>query len=218
MSSTDTLESLIARVTDRRRDLLTDVASRRTRHFCMVLEDLFDPHNISAIIRTAEVFGLQDVHIIEEDNAYCVNKSILKGSYKWMNLYLYKKRMLCMEKLREKGYRIAVASTNTTNSVLDLDLSKPTAFYLGSEFHGNHPETLAHADCEFKLPQYGITESMNVSVAGGVLMTYLDVFMQKEGREKFVLSSVERDALLRDWLDRHVNGIENNSPIKRIEG
>ena len=211
------LESLLARVTERRRELLTGVVNRRTRHFCMVLEDLFDPHNISAVIRTAEVFGLQDVHIIEEDNAYSVNKSILKGSYKWMSLYLYKKRMLCMEKLRAKGYKIAVASTNTTNSVLDLDLSQPTAFYLGSEFHGNHPDTLAHADYEFKLPQYGITESMNVSVAGGVLMTYLDVFMQKEGREKFLLPKEERDALLLDWLDRHVNGIENNSPITRID-
>ena len=215
MSEPKDLETLLARVTERRRELLTSVVNRRTRHFCMVLEDLFDPHNISAVIRTAEVFGLQDVHIIEEDNAYSVNKSILKGSYKWMSLYLYKKRMLCMEKLREKGYKIAVASTNTTNSVLDLDLSQPMAFYLGSEFH---PDTLAHADYEFKLPQYGITESMNVSVAGGVLMTYLDVFMQKEGREKFALPQAERDALLLDWLDRHVNGIETNSPIVRVEG
>ena len=78
--------------------------------------------------------------------------------------------------------------------------------------------SLAHADYEFKLPQYGITESMNVSVAGGVLMTYLDVFMQKEGREKFLLKKEERDALLWDWLDRHVNGIENNSPIVRVDG
>ena len=59
---------------------------------------------------------------------------------------------------------------------------------------------------------------MNVSVAGGVLMTYLDVFMQKEGREKFLLPPAERDALLRDWLDRHVNGIENNSPIVHVDG
>ena len=62
----ETLESLLERVTERRRELLTSVVDRRTRHFCMVLEDLFDPHNISAVIRTAEVFGLQDVHIISE--------------------------------------------------------------------------------------------------------------------------------------------------------
>ena len=113
MSEPKDLESLLARVTERRRELLTSVVNRRTRHFCMVLEDLFDPHNISAVIRTAEVFGLQDVHVIEEDNAYSVNKSILKGSYKWMSIYLYKKRMLCMEKLRARGYKIAVASTKS---------------------------------------------------------------------------------------------------------
>ncbi len=213
------MEELLANVTDRRRELLLDVASKRTRHFCMVLEDLFDPHNISAVIRTAEVFGLQDVHVIEEVNPYKINKSILKGSFKWMNINLYKKRMKCMETLRAKGYKIAVASTNTTNSVLDLDLSQPTAFYLGSEFHGNHPDTLAAADYEFKLPQYGITESMNVSVAGGVLMTYLDVYMQQHGgREKFALQGEEREALYKTFLERHVNGMEDDlSPVQHID-
>jgi len=212
------LEAYYPQVTERRRTLMENVVSHRTRHFCMVLEDLFDPHNISAVIRTAEVFGLQDVHVIEEENPYCVNKSILKGSFKWMTLTLYKKRMDCMNRLREKGYRIAVASTNTNNSVLDLDLSQPTAFYLGSEFHGNHPDTLAAADCEFKLPQYGITESMNVSVAGGVLMTYLDLFMQKKGRDFYALPQKEKELLLLDWYDRHMNGIDQNNPITRIGG
>ena len=63
MSEPKDLETLLARVTERRRELLTSVVNRRTRHFCMVLEDLFDPHNISAVIRTAEVFGIQDVHM-----------------------------------------------------------------------------------------------------------------------------------------------------------
>lgn len=121
-----------------------------------------------------------------------------------------------MEHLRKKGYRIAVASTNTNNSVLDLDLSQPTAFYLGSEFTGNHPDTLAAADCEFKLPQYGITESMNVSVAGGVLMCYLDHFMQQKGRQNFTLSPKERDELLLEWLERHLNDESASSSITRI--
>ena len=210
------IEAYLPRITEHRRDLLVKVVQNRTRHFCMVLEDLFDPHNISAVIRTAEVFGLEDVHVIEEVNPYKVNKSILKGSIKWMNIYLHKKRMACMEHLRKKGYRIAVASTNTNNSVLDLDLSQPTAFYLGSEFTGNHPDTLAAADCEFKLPQYGITESMNVSVAGGVLMCYLDHFMQQKGRQNFTLSPKERDELLLEWLERHLNDESASSSITRI--
>lgn len=210
------IEADLPHITEHRRDLLVKVVQNRTRHFCMVLEDLFDPHNISAVIRTAEVFGLEDVHVIEEVNPYKVNKSILKGSIKWMNIYLHKKRMACMEHLRKKGYRIAVASTNTNNSVLDLDLSQPTAFYLGSEFTGNHPDTLAAADCEFKLPQYGITESMNVSVAGGVLMCYLDHFMQQKGRQNFTLSPKERDELLLEWLERHLNDESASSSITRI--
>ncbi|MDY5029919.1 RNA methyltransferase [Hallerella succinigenes] len=210
------IEAYLPRITEHRRDLLVKVVQNRTRHFCMVLEDLFDPHNISAVIRTAEVFGLEDVHVIEEVNPYKVNKSILKGSIKWMNIYLHKKRMACMEHLRKKGYRIAVASTNTNNSVLDLDLSQPTAFYLGSEFTGNNPDTLAAADCEFKLPQYGITESMNVSVAGGVLMCYLDHFMQQKGRQNFTLSPKERDELLLEWLERHLNDESASSSITRI--
>ena len=210
------IEAYLPRITEHRRDLLVKVVQNRTRHFCMVLEDLFDPHNISAVIRTAEVFGLEDVHVIEEVNPYKVNKSILKGSIKWMNIYLHKKRMACMEHLRKKGYRIAVASTNTNNSVLDLDLSQPTAFYLGSEFTGNNPDTLAAADCEFKLPQYGITESMNVSVAGGVLMCYLDHFMQQKGRQNFTLSPKERDELLLEWLERRLNDESASSSITRI--
>ncbi len=212
------IETLLPRITEHRRDLLFKVVQNRTRHFCMVLEDLFDPHNISAVIRTAEVFGIEDVHVIEEVNPYKINKSILKGSIKWMNIHLHEKRKACMEHLRKKGYRIAVASTNTNNSVLDLDLSKPTAFYLGSEFTGNHPDTLSAADVEFKLPQYGITESMNVSVAGGVLMCYLDHFMQKKGRAEYALPPKERDELLLEWLERHLNDESAASSVKRIEG
>lgn len=211
------IEELLPRITEHRRNLLFKVVQNRTRHFCMVLEDLFDPHNISAVIRTAEVFGIEDVHVIEEVNPYRINKSILKGSIKWMDIYLYKKRKACLEHLRKKGYRIAVASTNTNNSVLDLDLSRPTAFYLGSEFTGNHPDTLAAADAEFKLPQYGITESMNVSVAGGVLMCYLDHFMRQKGRTTYTLSPSDRDALLLEWLERHLNNESASSSVKRID-
>jgi tRNA (guanosine-2'-O-)-methyltransferase len=202
--------------TQHRIDWMERVLANRTRHFTMVLEDLFDPHNISAVIRTSEVFGLQDVHIIEEDNPYKVNKSVLKGSFKWLSLYVYQKRQVCFDTLKAKGYRIAVASTNTTNTIGTLDLSIPTAFYLGAEFRGNHEDTLAKADVEFILPQYGVTESMNVSVAGGVLMAYMDFYMQKVGRSTVALQPAERDALREEWYHRQVHGTEQNSPVHRI--
>jgi tRNA (guanosine-2'-O-)-methyltransferase len=203
--------------TERRRELLGKAAGLRTRHFCMVLEDLFDPHNISAIIRSAEVFGIQNVHIIEEETRFHLSKSILKGSFKWMSLFAYPKRAKCMETLKAQGYQIAVASTHATQTVLELDLSKPTAFYMGSEVRGNHPETLAQADAEFILPQYGITESFNVSVASGILMSYLDMFMQQKGRAFYAISKPEQDALLQEWYNRHAYGAEVFSPLQRVE-
>jgi tRNA (guanosine-2'-O-)-methyltransferase len=210
------IDTFTDKLTEHRQETLKAVLNNRTRHFCMVLEDLFDPHNISAIIRTSEVFGMQDIHIIEEDNPYRIKKAVLKGSFKWLSLYRYKKRARCMEELRKRGYRIAVASTNTTKSILDLDLSKPTAFYMGAEFRGNHPDTLEQADDHFILPQYGITESMNVSVAGGVLMAHLDFWMRQQGRETIALSGEEKDRLLLDWYERSVFGIEKNSPLTEI--
>ena len=205
------------RLTERRKEWMERVLASRTRHFTMVLEDLFDPHNISAVMRTAEVYGLQDVHVIEELNSYRINKSILKGSFKWLDIYLYKSRQTCYNTLKAKGYRIAVASTNTQNLITNIDLSIPTAFYLGTEFKGNHPDTLAQADVEFMLPQYGVTESMNVSVAAGVLMTYMDFYMQKVGRASVALNDADRETLRQQWYHRQVYGTELNSPVHRVD-
>ena len=213
----DQIEEFETKLTDRRIGLLKDLASKRSRHFAMVLEDLYDPHNISAVIRTSEVFGFQDVHIIEEENPFRIAKSILKGSFKWMNLFRYKKRQTAMDHLKSKGYQIAVASTNTDKTIDQLDLSKPTAFYLGAEKRGNHPETLEQADVHFILPQYGLTESMNVSVAAGVLMTHLEIKMRQDGREKYCLNEDEQQEILLEWYDRHRNGVENNHPLQDVE-
>jgi tRNA (guanosine-2'-O-)-methyltransferase len=205
------------RLSEGRRQLLKQIVSQRLRHFTLVLEDLKDPHNISAVIRTCEVFGLQDVHVINEVNPYRVGKSVLKGSYKWLDIHCYARRLRCLEEMRARGYRIAVASTAATEYLDEMDLSQPTAFYLGSEAMGNHPETLAHADIHFKIRQYGLTESMNVSVCGGVLMATLERWLKDHGREKFALSPLDQDRLLADFYERSSMGIEQNSPLHLID-
>jgi tRNA (guanosine-2'-O-)-methyltransferase len=205
------------KLTEERRTKLNNTIDQRTRFFTMVLEDLKDPHNISAVIRTSEVFGLQDVHIIEEINSYNISKAILKGSFKWLSLYRYKKRATCMDYLRKKGYQIAVASTNTEQTIYDLDYSKPTAFYMGSESLGNHPDTLKQADVHFKIPQYGLTESMNVSVCAGVLMSTLNQWMLRKGREHYSLSEKEKQDLRGAFYERSARGVEWNSPVTFME-
>ncbi|MBF0433566.1 MAG: RNA methyltransferase [Fibrobacteria bacterium] len=183
----------------------------------MVMEDLKDPHNISAVIRTSEIFGLQDVHIIEEVNPYNVSKSILCGSIKWLNIFKHSLRLDCMNHLRKSGYQIAVASSQKGVPLDEMDLSKPTAFYLGSESLGNHPETLKAADVQFRIPQFGFTESMNVSVCAGVLMSTLASYMKRHGRENFLLSEAEKLKLKADYFERSSVGFEQNSPITKME-
>jgi tRNA (guanosine-2'-O-)-methyltransferase len=207
------LEQYGRKLTPERRALLRRVVSERTRHFAMVLEDLKDPHNISAVIRTSEVFGLQDVHVINEVNPYRVTKSVLKGSYKWLDIHCHARRKGCFEMLKKNGYRIAVASTNHSSSLFDLDLSIPTAFYMGSEVMGNHPETLAQADVRFIIPQHGLTESMNVSVCAGVILATLERFLRENGRDKYGLNASDRDALLATFYERSAAGIDRNSPV-----
>lgn len=209
----EALEHYGAKLTEARRELLRGVVASRTRHFAMVLEDLKDPHNISAVIRTSEVFGLQDVHVINEVNPYRVTKSVLKGSYKWLDIHCHARRKGCFDMLKQKGYRIAVASTNHSESLFDLDLSVPTAFYLGSEVMGNHPETLANADVRFRIPQHGLTESLNVSVCAGVILATLDRFLREHGRKKYGLSEEARAELLASFYERSAAGIDRNSPV-----
>ena len=205
------------KLTEARRKLLQGVVSRRTRHFSLVMEDLKDPHNISAVIRTCEVFGFQDVHVINEVNPYRVTRSVLKGSYKWLDIFCHSSRVECLDNLRSRGYQIAVASTSAETSLYDLDLSKPVAFYLGSETMGNHPETLKRADVRFRIPQQGLTESLNVSVCAGVIIATLDHWLREQGRDKHSLSAEERSALLATFYERSAVGVDRNSPIHYLD-
>jgi len=206
------------KLTEHRRQLLQGVVDQRLRHFTLVLEDLKDPHNISAVIRTCEVFGFQDVHVISEVNPYRVGPSVLKGSYKWLDIHCYSKRARCYRELKARGYQIAVASTSNASVTLDeIDFQRPTAFYMGSETMGNHPETLAHADLRFRIPQFGLTESMNVSVCAGVLMGTLNRWLKDHGRENYRLPEAEREALLATFYERSAVGVERNSPIHFID-
>jgi tRNA (guanosine-2'-O-)-methyltransferase len=211
------LEAYGSKLTPERRALLRGLVDRRTRHFSLVMEDLKDPHNISAVIRTSEVFGLQDVHVINEVNPYRITRSVLKGSYKWLDIHCHARRRECFESLKARGYRIAVASTNHSESLFDMDLSIPTAFYLGSETMGNHPDTLAAADVRFRIPQQGLTESLNVSVCAGVIIATLDRFLREEGREKYGLPPEEKAALLATFYERSTAGVDRNSPVRYVD-
>ena len=160
-------------ISENKQKLFNEIIQNRTRHLTVVLEDIFQPHNASAVLRSADIFGLQDVHIIENENSYKVNPDVALGSAKWLNLHYYKKEenntLSCFEHLRAQGYAIVATTPHTDDTLLeDLPLDRKTALVFGTELKGLSPLAMDHADAYVKIPMYGFTESFNISVSAAL--------------------------------------------------
>ena len=170
------LEYLRNFVTDEKNALFDRLIRERTEYVTLVLEDLYQSHNQSAVMRTADCMGIQHVHIIENRNRNDTASTVSQGAREWLTLHRYRGEKnntpAAIRQLREEGYRI-IATTPHTNDVLidDLDLEKgKMAFFFGTELTGLSSDVLEQADEFVKVPMYGFTESLNVSVCGAIIM------------------------------------------------
>ena len=138
-------------ISDNKLALFDRIAPTRMRHVTVVLEDIYQSQNASAVVRTCDLLGVQDLHIIENRNAYNLNPDVTLGSSKWVELHRWREgkdnTMDCVRALRAKGYRIAATSPHGNSVDLkDLDLSTPIAFCFGTELEGLSEELLAASD------------------------------------------------------------------------
>lgn len=165
------LEYLSGFITDHKLRRFEQVLAQRTRHATVVLEDIFQPHNASATIRSCDLFGVQDLHVIEMRNRYTVNPGVAVGASKWVNLIRYGKRgedntTRCFQDLKEKGYRIVATTPHRDDVLIDeLDITSPYALVFGTEETGLSETALDLADEYVRIPQVGFTESFNISVS-----------------------------------------------------
>lgn len=172
------LDYLLEFVTDHKRQLFSTIIENRTRHMTVVLEDIFQPHNASAVLRSCDCFGVHDVHIIENRNLYTPNPQVSLGSSKWLNLKKYNDKqqntLACFEHLREQGYTIVATSPHKNDCLLEeLPVEEKTALVFGTELEGLSQIALDHADRFVRIPMYGFTESFNISVSAALSMFYL---------------------------------------------
>jgi len=165
------LESFL---TERRRGLNKKVLENRTNHFTVAVEDVYQLHNTSAVIRSCDVFGVQNVHVIEEINAKRIDREIAMGAQKWIDVHRYATTKECIQRLKNDGYQI-VATTPHDNSVIvqDFDISKKSVFFFGQEQHGLSDTVLAAADSKLHIPMVGFTESLNISVSAAIILQYV---------------------------------------------
>lgn len=171
------IDHFLKYISDRRRDFLEQVLSQRTRHITMVLEDIYQSQNASAVIRTCECMGVQDIHIIEYETKVSLNKDVVKGSIKWVDIIKYQKEKgadLCFQQLKQNGYKIIVTDPSPDGvSIYDVDVNEKIALVMGNELKGTSDRALSHADLKVKIPMYGFTESMNISVSAAICLNTL---------------------------------------------
>ena len=203
------IEYLSGFVTENRFKQFVEVLEHRTRYLTVVLEDIYQSQNASAVLRTCDCFGVQDVHIIENRNEYKINPDVALGASKWLSLNYYKQKenntLDAINTLKRNGYRI-VATTPHTNDVNleDFDLSAgKTALVFGTELTGVSDVVMENADEFMKIPMYGFTESFNISVSAAISLHHL-IYKLKNSGIKWHLQQDEADEILLSWLRKSI--------------
>jgi tRNA (guanosine-2'-O-)-methyltransferase len=175
MTDQELYDQLSAFHSANKRELFERIAPQRTRHVTVVLEDIYQSQNASAVLRTCDLLGVQDVHVIERTNTYKVDHQVALGSSKWVDIHKYKEQedntAACVAALRAKGYRIVATSPRAdafTPATIPLD--KPLAFCFGTELTGLSDPLMHAADTHLRIPMYGFTESYNISVSAAIVL------------------------------------------------
>jgi len=208
-------------ITAERLQKMKKVLQNRTRYISVALENIFQPHNASAVLRSCDAFGIQDVHIIENSNTFSSNPAVDMGTSQWLTLQRYRNRennsVQAIESLKNQGYRIVATSPHSDDIHLDeFDLSKGKAVFLfGTELDGLTPEALAAADEYVKIPMYGFVESFNISVCAALTLHHL-VLNLHDSELNWHLSEYEQMTLLHKWLRNNVKKPEVHEKILGI--
>ena len=161
-------------LTDNRKAKFLKVLENRTKHFTVVVEDVFQMHNASAVMRSCEVFGIQELNVIEERYGKSIDKEIAMGAQKWVDIIKFDNVTHCIETLKNQGYQIIATTPHENDCLLDdFDISKPSALFFGTERDGLSEEVLQKADGFLKIPMAGFTESLNISVSAAIIIQNL---------------------------------------------
>ncbi|GAA4271459.1 RNA methyltransferase [Aquimarina gracilis] len=196
------LEYLESFLTPRRLDLYKKVLSKRTNHFTVAIEDVYQLHNTSAVIRSCDVFGIQNVHVIEEVNRKRIDREIAMGAQKWVDVNRYPTTRECLRELKKNGYQIVATTPHDVSMALtDFDITKPSAFFFGREQQGLSEVVLEEADCRLHIPMVGFTESLNISVSAAIILQHVTSELRKTSID-WKLSEEEMLEKRFDWTKK----------------
>lgn len=204
------LEFLETMITENRKRKFGEIVANRTRYITIVLEDIFQPHNASAVLRTCDCFGIQDVHIVENRNKYEVNPDVALGASKWLSLHKYNtsenNTADCLNQLKNSGYQIIATTPHQDgHTPQSLPLDEKIALVFGTELDGLTKTAISLADGFVKIPMVGFTESLNISVSAAIFLHTLTGRLRNSDAHWRLTEEEEQDVLL-EWTLNTVKG------------
>lgn len=170
-------------MTPQRHNRLTSVLSKRQPDLTVVLENVFDPHNVSAVMRTCDAVGIQDIYIL--NNRIPPHK---KWGYRssstaaeWLSIHQFSDAEKCFGEIKKRYRKIYTTHlSDDAADVFELDLAEPVALVFGNETFGVSEDILRYSDGNFVIPQVGIIKSLNISVACAIAL--YEAFRQKRAK------------------------------------
>jgi len=198
-------------LTDNRKEKFQKVLENRTKHFTIAVEDIFQMHNTSAVMRSCEIFGIQELNVIEQRYGKSIDKEIAMGAQKWVDINTFNSITNCLDTLKSKGYQIIATTPHEDDCLLEnFIISKPSALFFGTERDGLSEEILQRADGFLKIPMVGFTESLNISVSAAIIIQNLTNRLRN--------SNIDWHLSENEILEKRLAWAKNSiKDIKRIE-
>ncbi|MAO64452.1 MAG: rRNA methyltransferase [Balneola sp.] len=199
--------------TESRWERIQEIVQKRTRHLTVVVEDIYQPHNASAVLRSCDGFGIQDVHIIENKNEFEPSSQVTIGADQWLTIHRYNQPKvdnteLCFNTLKEQGYKVIATTPHKEDTNLNaLDISGKTALVFGSEIDGISDRAMELADGFMKIPMFGFSESFNISVSAAVCLYNLTRRL-RTSEIPWPLDTEEMEELKLKWLRQSIRAGE----------
>lgn len=195
-------------ITENRKEGFLRVLQNRTKHFTIAMEDIFQLHNTSAVMRSCEVFGIQELNVIEQKFGKRIDTEIAMGAQKWVDVFRYNSVQSCMDEMRAKGYQIIATTPHDESCFLhEFDITKPAALFFGTERDGLSQEVLDQADGFLKIPMVGYTESLNISVSAAIIIQDITTRLRQSAINWHLTEEEILEKRL-DWTRKSIKDIE----------
>ena len=195
-------------LTERRKTLFKKVLAQRTSYITAVVEDVYQLHNTSAVIRSCDAFGIQNLHVIEAVNRKRIDREIAMGAQKWVDVHRHTSPETCVQSLRAQGYRIVATSPHKRAYPLEqFSLSGKVAVFFGRETEGLSPQLMDEADDFIYIPMDGFTESLNISVSAAVILQTLSRKL-KQSQIPWPLNATEHYEIELAWTKKMIKDVD----------